>query len=586
MPADCQAAGCPTIDCIGGDRIGPEHTEDHLEQSTTRTATPTQLPVAWTSIASVPIALGGPTNRYEPVPIDGGASNGVRWLERSVRRFPERIAVADDRVTLRYSELLDRIYGMAARIDAAVPPDGAFVSILHNGPAAAVAILAAICVGRTIIPIDAGHPVERQSAIFAAAGVSVVVLATGQEVDVGVLPASTVLIRLDVTEPTGADRPPDTTPDPRDPTIVVFTSGSSGNPKGVAHALHAESIAWFVEKFHLNEHDVLISLASMSQTGVADLMCLATGATLHIVDVRRRGISDALAVMGSAGVTFLSFVPSAIRMALGIPGIEHAFGGLRVLDLHGERILASDVALLRAKLPPHCRICVTYGATEVGGVFSWFVREEAITGEVVPIGYLCPNTAFALIDGDGASVPEGEVGELLIRGPIALGDWFDGRLVGGRFLPCPDEPGNSIYNMGDLVRLRPDGLAEFIGRRDRKVKIRGLWVDLDDVEAALRACEGIVDAVAVVHEAEQEADGIAAYVVSANPLLPPPASALRRSVAAATAEHMAPGRIRFVPAIPRLPNHKPDILRLQTTNLQGQTGSAEASRRESSIDVG
>lgn len=522
------------------------------------------FPAAWVTSSPLPVTTGGPDHHYVPVSTAAGAGGGIRWLERSAARFPDRVAVADDRLALRYSDLLDRIYGLAGRIAEAVPPGGAVASLLHNGPAAAVAILAALCSGRTILPIDAGHPAERQAALLAAAGAGAVILAADGEADARLPGPACDEIRFDVAVPTGASRPPDAAIDPAVPTLVVFTSGSTGSPKGVAHLIRPQGIAWFVEKFRVNEHDVFISLASMSQTGIADLMCLAAGATLQIVDIRRRGIADALQVMRTAGVTFLSFVPSALRMALAFPGIEHALASLRVLDLHGERILASDIALLRTKLPPGCRICVTYGATEVGGVFSWFVRDEAIAGEAVPIGYLCPDTAFALVDEAGAPVRAGEAGELLIRGPIAMGDWAGGRLVTDRFTPAEGEPGSSIYAMGDLVRMRPDGLAEFVGRHDRKVKVRGLWADLGEVEAALRGCEGVADAVAMLDEQQGEADGIAAFVVPLASEVPVAAPALRRAVAAATAEHMVPQRIELIRAIPRLPNYKPDLVRLRS----------------------
>jgi acyl-coenzyme A synthetase/AMP-(fatty) acid ligase len=548
--------------------LAAEHTgqlgEAALEHGTDHTSPVEQPPLVWTTSPAVPITRDGPSNPYEPVPIADGAGDGIRWLERTVARFPDRIAVTDDRVALRYDELLDRVYGLAARIADAVPPSGAVVSLLHNGPAAAVATLAAMCCGRTIIPIDAGHPIERQTAILSVAGTPVVIVAAGQELDPALPLGAATLIPFDPDEPTGAPRPADIALDPAVPTAVLFTSGSTGKPKGVAHRLQPRSIAWFVEKFRLSERDVFICLASMSQTGVADLICLATGGTLHIIDVRRRGMGDALTVMRTAGVTFLSFVPSAIRMVLAVPGIEHALSSLRVLDLHGERILASDLALLRAKLAPGCHICVTYGATEVGTVFSWFVRDEAVDGETVPVGYLCPNIAFTLVGDDGATVAEGKTGELLVRGRIALGDWAGGRLIADRFVPSPDEPGTRVYAMGDLVTIRPDGLAMFMGRRDRKVKIRGLWCDLGEVEDALRTSGDVVDAVALVRETDGQADEIAAFVVPTDLASLPAAGDLRAIVAAATAEHMAPRRVQFLATIPRLPNYKPDIARMRS----------------------
>ena len=140
-----------------------------------------------------------------------------------------------------------------------------------------------------------------------------------------------------------------------------------------------------------------------------------------------------LQVMRANKVTVLSFVPSALRAMLAIVGAEEAFSSLRALDLHGERILASDIALFRSKLPRDCRISVTMGSIEAGTVFSWFVRDDQITSNVVPIGYIMPGRSVALLDEQGHQVADGEVGELFARGPMAMGAWQNGRRYGARF---------------------------------------------------------------------------------------------------------------------------------------------------------
>ena len=100
-------------------------------------------------------------------------------------------------------------------------------------------------------------------------------------------------------------------------------------------------------------------------------------------------------VLGEERVTILSFIPTALRMVLGVPGAEHAFRHLRVLDLHGESILASDIFLFRQKLPRDCLISVTMGSLEAGAVFSWFVEDARIDGMSVPVGYLLPERRIA-----------------------------------------------------------------------------------------------------------------------------------------------------------------------------------------------
>jgi acyl-coenzyme A synthetase/AMP-(fatty) acid ligase len=357
-------------------------------------------------------------------------------------------------------------------------------------------------------------------------------------------------------------------PDPRydreAPLFVAFTSGSTGRPKGVAAGGHygGISLGQFIAKYHLNSSDVVLNLASLSVGGSRDAFAaLSSGALMRICDIRG-GLGEILRVMGEEGVTILSFIPTALRMVLGVEGADHAFRHLRILDLHGEQILASDVALFRTKLPPTCQISITMGSLEAGAVFSWFVDDTKIEGASAPVGYLLPGRQVALLDDAGQSVSPGETGELIVRGPMALGAWRSGALTAGPFLPDPDDPLSRIYPMRDLVRQRSDGLFEFVGRKDRQIKIRGQWADLGEVEAALRGIETVTDAVVISARRDGEGDRLVAFLVLEDDAVQPTLGAVRKHVAADTAEHMAPAEVHFLPAIPRLPNFKPDLVRL------------------------
>jgi acyl-coenzyme A synthetase/AMP-(fatty) acid ligase len=346
--------------------------------------------------------------------------------------------------------------------------------------------------------------------------------------------------------------------------MVMFTSGSTARPKGLAMgvAYAGRSLKEFVDKFHINSNDVVAGLASLTQGGANGLIALTTGAKLRIIDMGRVGVMETLRVMHEEGVTVLSFVPSVLRTFMELPGGERAFSSLRVLDLHGERILASDIRLFRERLPAHCKISITYGATETGAVTSWFVDDRKIDGAVAPIGYVVPGKRIAIIGDDGDPVAEGEIGEIVVRGEMATGSWQAGGKTSARFAVDPDDPTKMIYPMGDQVRMRADGLLEFIGRADRQVKIRGLWADPGEVEAALRAAGGVVDAVVIARTRSGQADSLAAFITLEDDNSPPSIPALRRAVAKATAEHMVPSIIRILPSIPRLPNFKPDLVRL------------------------
>jgi acyl-coenzyme A synthetase/AMP-(fatty) acid ligase len=460
---------------------------------------------------------------------------------------------------LTYAELLDRSYGLAADIVATTHSGAVVASLVHNGPAGICAVLATGAAGVTYVPIDAGHPPERQLALFREACADAVIVEKGVDIDRTTLPPSIRTIELDLSiarNLAGFDE----RPAGNGPRVVMFTSGSTGRPKGLAYDWsQVSALDDYVTRYNFNADDVFVSLASLSQTGIGDIVALMVGATLHIVDMKRLGLGQALRRIEQAGITYLSFVPSVLRTLMVIPGIEKTFGTLRILSLHGERILASDIKLFREKLPTDCKINITYGSTEAGGVFSWIVRDEAIEGAVAPIGYIVSGKQVALVLEDGSSAPTGAVGELLVRGPTAMGSWQQGKVGLARFLPDPADPTSKIYATGDLVRQRSDQLFEFVGRKDRQVKIKGLWVDLGEVENALRNGDNVADAVAIVKSRPGQADGIVAFVTCIEPDLGIDVPALRRGVTAETAEHMVPSEIRLLPSIPRLANYKADL---------------------------
>ena len=503
---------------------------------------------------------------FQPLPAHFATQHPLRSVEEVAARHPDRVVVMDGAQTLTYAEILDRVYGLARRIEAETPTGAPMAVLIHNTVAAPIAFLACAAAARVVIPIDASHPLERQAALFADARAGGVLLQSGAKVDDSFLPAKTPRLVFDPAAATGAARfEVEDVADPDRPLGVVYTSGSTGRPKGLAFSQSGalRSITQQIQTSAISPSDVILGLASLSTAGPSDFICaLLTGARVRLVDLKALGLAEGLRILEEEGITMLAFVPTVLRMVMQMEGIERAFRSLRLLDLRGEAALASDIALFRSKLPPTCEISVCLASTEAMFVYQWFVRDDQIEGPVVPVGYLVPGKAVALIDEDGKSVGPGEVGEALVRGvPMAAGAWREGRVVMGPFIPAGEGAEGRIYPLGDLLRHRPDGLAEFVGRRDRQVKIRGLWADLGEVEAALRSAPGVTDAVVITRQTGAEAVLIAFITIEAAKRAPSP-TALRRRVAAETAEHMAPAKIYVLDELPRLANYKPDLIRL------------------------
>lgn len=520
--------------------------------------------ITWISERPVPMDYRGPED-VEFTRLSDAAEefHGIEPFERAVAKFPDKLAIYDGEISLTYAEVLDRVYGLARRIDEAVPPGAVVSSLVGSTAVAPIIVLACFAVGRTLVPLDAAHPAERKKSLFDESGAQILLVDAAAEVDDAFVPVDLPRISVDATAYTGAPRI-NSPADPDDPMYVIFTSGSTGRPKGLAYSnRHAATMSQSVETFHINQDDTLLALGSLSSGGARDtFMALITGATIRLIDVKRVGFIEALRVIRDEHVTFMSFVPSYIRMLFSIPGIEDSLKTLRILDLHGEATLPEDLELLREKLPALCHVSITLGASETGFVFTWYAREDAVELGRVPVGYLMKGKQVAVINEEGESVQPGEIGELVVRGTLARGGWQNGRLTDGPFLADPDGSEDRIYPMGDLVRLRADGLFEHHGRKDRQLKIRGQWADLGAVESALRNYGGIGDAVVDALGAGGS-ERIVAYVVPDDPAIIPAASDLRRAVSSATADHMVPGQIHVLLSIPRLANFKPDLKKLE-----------------------
>jgi acyl-coenzyme A synthetase/AMP-(fatty) acid ligase len=526
----------------------------------------TSVSPLWIERHSIPLDLEGPVDvSYDSQAArDFESIGGFEVIERAAGNNPHKIAVDDGNLRLTYAQFIDRVYGLAARLISATENGSVVVSVVPNTVVSPIIIMACALLGRVLVPIDASHPPDRQEAIFAQSGACAVLLTKDETAETSFIPASVPRLIVDPSFETGAVKPVHYY-DRDAPLFVSFTSGSTGRPKGIVSGgkYGGSALRQFIDMFHLNRSDVVFGLASLSTGGSRDAFAaLGVGATIRLFDLRSKGFSEALRVLDEDKITVLSFVPSALRVILGIAGAERAFRHLRVVDLHGERILASDITLFRSKLPRTCHISVTMGSLEAGAVFSWFVRDDQIDGAVVPVGYVLPGRSVALLDEHGQSVAEGDVGELFARGAMALGAWQGGRMVQGPYLSDPDDSKSSIYPMGDLMRKRPDGLFEYIGRKDRKIKIRGFWADLGEIEAALRTIDGVTDAVVLSGADDARDDQIAAFIVMAPGAEPPSLSEVRVTVAKETADHMAPATLRVLDSIPRLANFKPDLVRL------------------------
>ncbi|MFO1024587.1 MAG: AMP-binding protein [Acetobacteraceae bacterium] len=524
-------------------------------------AVPTGAPT-WIARRPVAVDLGGPVDvPFEPFLAEWIDEPVIVRFRAVAQRHADKLAIDDGDTHLTYSQVQAAVDALAARLNNATPLGSAVAALLDNTTAFPIAFLACLASGRTIVPVDISYPPDRQEAILRECGAAAFIVGPGIEP-----PASLADTLVRLTVPLQGDSgspPPDTAVDVDAPAGVIYTSGSTGQPKGVAFSQRQflAALAEYINACHIGPHDRIVGLASLGGGSAREaLAALLTGATFHIADLRQHGIGPALRKLRMAEVTVLAFVPSVLRSLCGVPGIDAALASLRIVDLFGELVTAETVDALRAVLPATCHIRVSLGSTETMVLFHWFVPRGVQAGNGLPCGYLASRASIALLDEYGAPVPEGEVGEVVVRGrSIASGMWRDGAVLPGPFQPDPADPQARIFHTGDLVRMDKDGLVTFVGRRDRRVKIRGLRADPADVETALHRIPGVADC-AVITRVDGDEVAFVAYVESGGVDLA--GGAIRDALRLELPAHMMPADIHVISRLPRLPNFKPDLVAL------------------------
>ena len=551
---------------------------------TERDATAELESLEWLEDGRYPLDWNGPVCRSFTRFIDEDPDRPIiEHLERVTSRHRNRIAVTDSNTSLTFAELWDGLSGLAETIAAQTRPGDLIGIVLPTCSMFPVAILACLAAGRPFVALDPHYPGKWMGEALEEARP---VLIIGREdvlrdVQTRNIPAARNVRFIHLTcLPQAARtgwRPVEFGMD--QPACVVFTSGSTGRPKGIVNSQRnlLQRVVQSTNAAHINAEDRFLTLASLSTiVGVRDIMtALLTGASIHLLDPQRAGAREILNVIRTEAITILFAFPALLRSVVAY-GSEKAGDALRLVRVGGDTTFWSDIDLLRAWLGPEPAIQLIYAATEAP-MMQWFVDESRRAGDArIPIGYPLRGNRLAVINEYGGKTTPGEVGELVVAGPyVALGYWVDGRWASGNDgqaeprapqggIEGGNRPSCRFFRTGDLVRQRPDGLLERIGRKDRQIKIRGTRVDLEGVEAVLRRHAFVRD-VAVLARPAIKASGAAVGEVNLVAYVSPrdraPAGMLDdlKVLMRALPPAMRPGRIYLDRKIPQLPGSKPDM---------------------------
>jgi amino acid adenylation domain-containing protein len=496
-------------------------------------------------------------------------------FHRAALRHPEEPAVIHPGGQLTYRQLGDRVNGLAARLLATgMRPGDAVAIVMDKGWEQVVASLAVPAAGGYFVPVDPRVPRDRLHHLLDHAGAAVVVtqpcLVEGVD-----WPDGAVVLDVPDTEP--GTREPVSTPDrgPDDLAYVIYTSGSTGAPKGVMinHRGAVNTCLDINERFGVTTGDRVLALSALTfDLAVYDVFgVLAAGATIVVPAPSPAPDPDYWAELTHrTGVTVWNSVPALMELAVAAarPG---ALASLRLVMLSGDWIrvgLPADVA----RACPDAKVISLGGATEAS---IWSILHEI--GDVdpawtsIPYGRPMANQTFHILDKAMSPCPIGVPGDLHIGGVgVAMGYWNAPELTAASFVDHP-ETGARIYRTGDLGRYLPDGTIEFLGRDDFQVKIQGFRIELGEVEAALRQCTGVADAVAAAEVGDGGAR-LVAFVRGADGLNP---EQLRADMGRTLPAYMVPSSVVVVGSWPLTGNGKVDRAALVSGHLPVAEGGGE-----------
>jgi amino acid adenylation domain-containing protein len=479
---------------------------------------------------------------------------------QQVERSPEALAVVFGQWTLTYRQLEERANQLAHHLrHLGVEPETRVGVCIERSIDLVVALLGVLKAGGAYVPLDPDYPRERLAYMLSDADARVLLTQSHLLGGVPEHTAHTVCVDGDAPRirawPT---TPPTELASSRHLAYVMYTSGSTGNPKGVAveHQALVNHMAWLQWQLALSADDRVLQKTAISFDVSAweVFWPLLTGATLVVAEPgRHQDTSYLVETIAAHRITTIYFVASMLQVFLEEPRLDRCWS-LRQLFCGGEAMpdgLAERVAD-RLDVQLHN----IYGPTEAAIDATSWTSVRGTCQDPAPIGRPIANTRVYVVDAHDELVPIGVPGELLIGGVgLARGYLDRPEMTAERFVPdvFSGRPGARLYRTGDLVRWRADGLLEFLGRLDHQVKLRGYRIELGEIEFHLSQHADIREAVVIMRDQR-----LLAYVVAREATRPATPLELRAWLAQRVPEYMLPSLFIELDSLPRMPNGKLD----------------------------
>ncbi|HEY7416124.1 MAG TPA: amino acid adenylation domain-containing protein, partial [Ktedonobacteraceae bacterium] len=494
-----------------------------------------------------------------------------REFEAQVERTPQNVALVMEGRELTYIQLNRQANMLAHRLKRwGVKPEMMVVLCTERSLETLIGMLGIFKAGGVCVSLDPAYPKERWAFILRDSQARVVV--TQEKFASQFSKYGVEVLNLDMADMLPGDE--ENLRDEGEPeqlAYVMYTSGSTGQPKGVAVS-HQAALNHFLimqQEFHLSERDRVLQFYSLSFDGALEQVfpALFYGATVVMRGPHSWSVAELNKAIVEQKLTVVNLTPTLWQQwSQEIQAEPETVRGaqLRLVIVGAEAMTLEALRCWRNTPLATCQLINAYGPTEAVITAAIFVIPDPFCvdegSSTVPIGKPLPDREVYLLDKNGKPVSQGMAGELCIGGPLlARGYLHRPDLTAERFLPNPfsSDPGSRLYKTGDLARYLADGTLEYLGRVDQQVKIRGFRVEPGEVEAVLRKHPAAQTAVVIAREDSPSEQRLVAYVLR-QPECPATATDLSDFLQARLPAYLLPSAFVFLETFPLTTNGKID----------------------------
>lgn len=445
-------------------------------------------------------------------------------IEEQARSYADKTSISAHGIDYTYAQMNGMANSLAEAILAVKGTKLGQVAILQSNTAdLIISLLASLKARKVYVPLDCNFPKERLRAMMSDSDAEVILtdsahLSLAEELRTNV---KQVLINVEEID-RHTDAPDPGVPcDPMDRAYILYTSGTTGKPKGIEfiHRNLLHTTMCLTNELFYSASDRVSWLHSPSfGSSIVDIYnCLTNGGTLYPWDTKTQGFNGMVEWVKENKLTAFHWVPSAFRQFMMTVPEDAVFGDVRIVVMAGETLTKREVEMFRRNFPVGSHLVNQVGTAESYNYHLYRVDHKIpVENANVPGGYpVSADRKVLVLDSSHVEVPTGAEGEIAIKSPYMAADWRNEELTRSKFIRMAGDE-TPVYLTGDMGKFDETGCLTHLGRKDFQFKIRGCRVELSEIDQVLLSAPGVEDAITWVQKNRRGEEELVGYVVPRN----------------------------------------------------------------------